>query len=106
MKFKVLSSLLLLAAGAWLSADQALAAATAVLFEGARLIDGEGRAAIDNSAFLVEDSKFIRVGRRGELRAPAGATRVDLTGKTVMPALIDPHNQIGYTNQKTGVSSK
>src|SRR6266853_89087 len=106
MKFKVLFSLLLLAAGAWLSAGQAPTAATAVLFEGARLIDGEGRAVIDNSAFLVENNTFTRVGRKGELRVPAGAMKVDLTGKTVMPALVDPHNHIGYTNQKTGVSSK
>jgi imidazolonepropionase-like amidohydrolase len=106
----VLSSLLvlflLLAACAWLSASQAPAGRDVVLFEGARLIDGNGRAPIENSAFLVENNTFTRVGRKGELRAPAGATKVDLTGKTVMPALVDPHNHIGYTNQKTGVSSK
>jgi imidazolonepropionase-like amidohydrolase len=106
----VLSSLLvflvLLAACAWLSASQTPAGRDVMLFEGARLIDGNGRAPIENSAFLVENNTFTRVGRKGKLRAPAGAARVDLTGKTVMPALVDPHNHIGYTNQKTGVSSK
>ena len=106
----VLSSLLvflvILAACAWLSASQAPAGRDVVLFEGARLIDGNGRAPIESSAFLVENNTFTRVGRKGELRVPAGAMKVDLTGKTVMPALVDPHNHIGYTNQKTGVSSK
>ena len=103
---KMLSALLVVAASAWLAAGQAPPAANVTLFEGARLIAGDGRAPIENSAFLVENNKFTRVGRKGEVPAPAGAARVDLTGKTVIPALVDPHNHIGYTNQKTGVSSK
>jgi imidazolonepropionase-like amidohydrolase len=99
-------SLLLLTAYAWVSASQAPARSNAMLFEGARLLAGDGRPPIESSAFLVENNKFTKVGRKGEVRAPAGATHVDLTGKTVIPALIDPHNHIGYTNQKTGVSSK
>src|SRR5258708_22287852 len=101
---KVLSSLaalLLLMAYAWVSAGQAPARPDAMLFEGARLIAGDGRPPIDNAAFLVENNKFSKVGRKGEVRGPAGATRVDLTGKTVIPALVDPHNHIGYTNHKT-----
>ena len=43
------------------------------VFEGARLITGEGSAPIENSAFIVENTRFTRVGRRGELPAPAGA---------------------------------
>ena len=54
------------------------------LFEGARLITGDGSAPIESSAFIVQNNRFTRVGRRGEIQAPAGATRVDLTGKTVM----------------------
>jgi imidazolonepropionase-like amidohydrolase len=73
----------------------------AVLFEGARLIVGDGTV-IENSAFLVENNKFSRIGKRGELRPPAGAIRVDLTGKTVMPALIDTHTHLGWEVVKTG----
>jgi imidazolonepropionase-like amidohydrolase len=75
------------------------------LYEGARLLTGDARAAIDNSAFLVENNRFTRVGRRGEFQPPAGAARVDLTGKTVIPALIDVHNHIGWTDQKTNVAT-
>ena len=76
------------------------------MFEGARLIAGDGRAPIENSAFLVENNKFTRVGRKGEL-AGAGRSGAGRSHRQDgVPALVDPHNHIGYTNQKTGVSSK
>ena len=93
---------------AWLItlASVATAAQTArqtptVLYEGARLIVGDGSAPIERAAFLVENGRFTRVGRQGEVQAPAGATRVDLAGKTVMPALIDAHSHIGYMKDLT-----
>jgi len=74
----------------------------AVLFEGGRLIVGDGNT-IENAAFLVEDGRFTQVGVAGALEAPPGAARVNLTGKTVMPALIDAHCHLGYldTNAMT-----
>jgi imidazolonepropionase-like amidohydrolase len=76
------------------------------LFEGARLIMGDGSAPIENSAFLVQGDSIIWVGRRGERLPPAGAARVDLTGKTVMPGLIDGHNHIGLVNVRDGSNAK
>ena len=76
------------------------------VFEGARLITGEGNAPIENSAFIVENTRFTRVGRRGELPAPAGAVHVDLSGKTVMPAKVDLHGHIGYQHVYDGTMSK
>src|SRR5438128_3610894 len=58
----------------------------ATLFVGARLITDGDRPPIDNSAFLIEHDKITKVGKRNEVRAPAGATQVDLTGKTVAHA--------------------
>src|SRR5947207_4546914 len=67
-----------------------LAQAPAVtVFEGARVIIGDGRAPIENATFIVSGNRFTQVGRAGEVKAPAGAARVNLAGKTVMPALID-----------------
>ena len=66
------------------------------VFEGARLITSDGSAPIENSAFIVENNRFTQVGRRGDVRVPAGAARVDLTGKTVMPTMIDLHGHIGF----------
>src|SRR5215467_433795 len=72
------------------------AGAQTVLFEGARLIVGDGSAAIENTAILVERGTIAQIGRRGEVAAPPGATRIDLTGKTVMPALIATHVHPGF----------
>src|SRR3989454_1793591 len=65
------------------------------LFEGARLITGDG-GVVESSAFIVTGNQISQVGRKGEVRLPPGGTRVDLTGKTVMPALIDAHVHMGY----------
>ncbi|HEV8318126.1 MAG TPA: amidohydrolase family protein [Vicinamibacterales bacterium] len=73
----------------------------AVLFEGARLVVGDGSAPIERSAILVLNDRFVRVGRQGTVQAPAGAVRVDLTGKTIIPALIDAHAHIGYMKDLT-----
>ena len=76
-----------------------------MLFEGARLIAGDGRPAVENSAFVVEGSRITQVGTRGSVRKPDGATVVDLKGKTVIPALIDAHSHLGYTDARTGDTS-
>ena len=75
-------------------------------FEGARLIVGDGSSPIENGAFLVEGETFVWVGKQGQRQPPAGATRIDLAGKTVMPALIDGHNHIGLVNERDGSNSK
>ena len=75
---------------------QTSAARAAVLYKGARLISGDGQAPIEGSAFLVENGTVLRVGRKGELVASAGTARVDLAGKTVMPALINTHGHPGF----------
>jgi imidazolonepropionase-like amidohydrolase len=77
----------------------------ATLFEGARLITGDG-AVIENSAFLMNGTTFTRVGRRGELQLPAGAARVDLSGKTVMPCKVDLHGHFGYQHDSDGTMAK
>jgi len=74
----------------------ARASAAVTVFEGARLIVGDGATPIENSAFIVENDRFSRIGTKGRLAAPAGARHVDLTGKTVMPALVDAHVHLGY----------
>jgi len=79
---------------------------TATVFEGARLITGDGSTPIDNSAFVVIGNAFTQVGRRGELRVPPGVLHVNLTDKTVMPALIDLHGHIGFQNVVEGTMSK
>lgn len=68
----------------------------AVLYEGARLIIGDGSAPIESGAFLVQNGEITALGKKGAVTAPAGAMRVDLAGKTVIPALVNVHAHIGY----------
>jgi len=72
-----------------------------VVYEGARLITGDGGAPIENGAFLVQNGRISAIGPRADVKAPAGAARVDLTGKTVMPAMINAHVHIGYEGYTT-----
>ena len=83
---------LLLATGC--STPEAPEAAAVTVFEGARLIVGDDSEPIEDAAFIVEEDRITAIGQRGELDVPAGAARVDLTGKTVMPALIDTHKHV------------
>ena len=76
------------------------------VFEGARLITGDGGAPIENSAFVVENNRFTAVGRRGQVAVPPGAARVELTGKTVMPAIVDAHGHPGFVDAVTGGMAK
>jgi len=64
------------------------------VFENARLITGDGSAAIENGAFIVDGNRITLVGRAGQIQIPSGARRVDLRGKTVMPAIVDTHTHL------------
>ena len=80
-------------------------AGATVVFEGARLIVGDGSAPIEDSAFVVSNGRFTAVGKKGQLN-PAGAAHVDLTGKTVMPTMTDLHGHYGFQNVVEGKMSK
>ena len=60
------------------------------VFEGARVIVGDGRV-IENATLVMQGDRITQVGAAATVKAPAGATRVNLTGKTVMPAIVDAH---------------
>ena len=79
------------------------AQAPATLYEGARLIIGDGSPAIEQGAILVERGVIAQVGRRDAVEIPSGVRRVDLSGKTVMPALIATHVHPGFQRGTTYV---
>jgi imidazolonepropionase-like amidohydrolase len=66
----------------------------ATVYERGRLIIGDGSAAIENGAFVVQSGHITEIGRA--IKAPPSATHVNLAGKTVMPAMINVHVHIGY----------
>src|SRR5215831_2922663 len=67
-------------------------------YEGARLIVGDGRV-IENGTLVVDGAKFVQAGPAADARVPAGAKRVSLAGKTVMPMLIDTHVHLSTTRE-------
>jgi imidazolonepropionase-like amidohydrolase len=75
------------------------------LFEGAWLFPGDGRTPIHPSAILVEGDTIVAVGARGAISAPPAVRRVDLTGKYVIPGLVDAHSHPGYTDIRRMTSS-
>src|SRR5580692_6480308 len=91
--------LLVLAAIGAMSAAVLAQAPAVTVFEGARVIIGDGRAPIENATFIVSGNRFTQVGRAGGVKAPAGSARVNLAGKTVMPAIIDTHTHLSQTRE-------
>jgi imidazolonepropionase-like amidohydrolase len=76
-------------------ANPALADVTA--FEGVRLIVGNGNV-VENATLVIDGNKIVQAGQG--VAVPAGATRVNLAGKTVMPAIIDTHVHLSPTRDR------
>ncbi|HUE90367.1 MAG TPA: amidohydrolase family protein [Vicinamibacterales bacterium] len=93
--FGVVALALLAATAGSVPLNSQAPATGATVYEGGRVIVGDGSAPLENAAFVVEGSRITQVGRAGQVKAPAGATRVSLAGKTVMPAIIDTHTHMG-----------
>jgi imidazolonepropionase-like amidohydrolase len=74
------------------------AASSATAFTGARLIVGDGQV-IENATLVVDNGRFAAVGAGADVNVPQGAARVDLSGKTLMPALLDAHVHTSSTPQ-------
>src|ERR1051325_2666278 len=93
------AKLLVLAAAVLALPLTMLAQNNVTVFEGARVIVGDGRAPIENATFIVTGNRFTAVGRAADVRVPAGATRVHLAGKTVLPTILDTHTHLSQTRE-------
>lgn len=71
-------------------------ASTATYFHGMTLISGDGSAAIEDGAMVVDGESIVALGTSETVEAPEGAETVDLTGQTVMPLLHSVHVHLGY----------
>ena len=63
----------------------------AVAIVGGTLIDGTGRAAIEDAVVVFHNGRIQEAGSRGAVTIPRGAQVIDAKGKTVLPGLIDGH---------------
>jgi len=70
------------------------AAAAPVLYRNATLIDGTGTPGRPGMSVLVDGERIRDVQPDDRLPAPAGARVVDLTGKYLLPGLVDSHEHL------------
>jgi imidazolonepropionase-like amidohydrolase len=63
-------------------------------FTGARVIDGTGSAPVEPATIVVTNGRITAIGPSASVPAPAGATVVNVAGKTIIPGLINSHAHI------------
>jgi imidazolonepropionase-like amidohydrolase/Tol biopolymer transport system component len=62
-----------------------------IAFVGGKIITMEGEQVIENGVVVVEGNKIKAVGIKGQVKIPINTKVIDITGKTIMPGLIDAH---------------
>src|SRR5580692_10937903 len=82
----------------------AQAGARQIVMKGARLIDGTGQPAIENSVLIIEGDHIVAVGKAGTTSIPKDAEVKDVSGKTIMPALINLHGHLGLSTNGADVA--
>jgi imidazolonepropionase-like amidohydrolase/Tol biopolymer transport system component len=69
---------------------------------GARIVTMAGDAGpIENGTIIIEDNRIAAIGPSGSVTVPAGAQRIDVQGKTIIPGLIDVHAHVN--NESDGL---
>jgi len=95
-----LATLALVAAFAFQSSSAQAPTGGVVALTGARVIDGTGRPAIEQATIVINTNGRIQaVGPASSVQVPAGATRVDMAGKTIMPGMINAHGHLTYNKE-------
>ena len=61
------------------------------VFRGAKAITMRGHEIIENADIVVRDDRIVAIGPRGSVEIPAGARVFDVTGKVIMPGMVDTH---------------
>ena len=61
-------------------------------FVGARIIDGTGKAPVENATIIVRNGRVEAVG--SSVKVPSGAQRIDASGKTIIPGLASGHSHV------------
>jgi imidazolonepropionase-like amidohydrolase len=65
-----------------------------VVLDNVRVIDGTGAAPIEGARLVIEGDRIVRIGPADTVALPADADRLDLSGRTIVPGLIDLHFHI------------
>lgn len=67
--------------------------------KGARIITMQGDHVIENGTILIKENKIEAIGKTGEIQIPADAKIIDVSGKTIMPGIVDVHSHLGTFRQ-------
>lgn len=70
---------------------------TYTAFVGARIIDGNGGAPVEKGILLVQNGKVVSIGSKEDVHLPEGTTIRDVSGKTIIPGIINAHGHVGNT---------
>jgi len=65
-----------------------------LVFRGAKVYP-VSQPALDHGLVVVENGKIKAVGAEGQVAIPSGATVVDVSGKVIIPGIVDSHSHIG-----------
>jgi imidazolonepropionase-like amidohydrolase len=96
MNLRHLTGFLLVAGLSLVPAAAAPAEDLRALF-GARIIDGTGKAPVEKATLVVRNGRIEAVGP--SVKVPAGAQRIDASGKTIIPGLINAHGHVNDRSQ-------
>jgi imidazolonepropionase-like amidohydrolase len=66
-----------------------------VAFKGARIITMEGNEVIENGTIVINENQIEAIGTASDITIPSNAKVYDVTGKTIMPGIVDAHAHIG-----------
>lgn len=105
INFRKLKLLALLSVAAFIAScssdeqDAEVPTSSTVIYEGGRIITGDGSAPIENGTIVVDGGQITMVGQTAAMSLPAGARRVDLAGATVMPMMLDTHVHLSTTRE-------
>ena len=70
-------------------------------FVGAKIIPIQG-AEIPEGTLVIEKGKIVAVGPAADVQVPAGANKIDVKGRVIMPGLVDTHSHIGGSGSLGG----
>lgn len=70
---------------------QSQAAPVVTVLAGGTLIDGRGGAPLKDALVVIEGNRISALGRRGSVVVPEQARQIDVSGKFILPGLIDIH---------------
>jgi len=102
----LLSTLLVLAVFSFQPSLAQAPAAGTVALTGARLIDGSGRAPLEQATVVIRNGRIEAVGAPAAVTIPAGAVRIDASGKTILPGLINAHGHLSADQSTRPVRDK